>query len=308
MTLPFVALMDLVLLTRLVLISDAPLAARRAVPLIVVQAAGVFLLLRFSIPTFGLAVALAALGGGLWAADGRPRRREPAQSRVDQGRGATRRPDAWYRIRLLFLLADGIALAVFLAPWSRPLVWPWLPGAVRALPGYVIFPTLSRASALQAGTILMGVLLVVNEANLVVRAVLYSAGIKPTPLPPPEERVPAPAEAHPVRRSARWPWSAHRPAPTALTVPRGPAPASATGASETRQLAVGGIIGILERLLVLAVALAGQYSAIAFIIAAKAFARRELEQRAFAEYVLVGTLLSVLLALSVALLMRALGV
>jgi hypothetical protein len=51
--------------------------------------------------------------------------------------------------------------------------------------------------------------------------------------------------------------------------------------------------------------LAGQYTAIGFIVAAKAFARfKELEQRAFAEYVLVGTLLSVLLAVVSALLVR----
>ncbi len=61
----------------------------------------------------------------------------------------------------------------------------------------------------------------------------------------------------------------------------------------------GRIIGILERMLLFAFVLQGQYGAIGFVLAAKAFTRfKALDDRPFAEYVLVGTLLSACLALA----------
>ncbi|MCL2826083.1 MAG: DUF3307 domain-containing protein [Eggerthellaceae bacterium] len=60
----------------------------------------------------------------------------------------------------------------------------------------------------------------------------------------------------------------------------------------------GTMIGILERLIIAVFALCGQPAAIAFVIAAKSLARfKQLENRAFAERYLVGTLTSTLLAL-----------
>jgi len=60
----------------------------------------------------------------------------------------------------------------------------------------------------------------------------------------------------------------------------------------------GRIIGILERGLLYAFVLQAQYGAIGFILAAKAFTRfKALDDRPFAEYVLIGTLLSACLAL-----------
>ncbi len=60
----------------------------------------------------------------------------------------------------------------------------------------------------------------------------------------------------------------------------------------------GRVIGILERILLYAFVLQGQYGAIGFVLAAKAFTRfKALDDRAFAEYVLIGTLLSACLAL-----------
>ena len=71
----------------------------------------------------------------------------------------------------------------------------------------------------------------------------------------------------------------------------------------------GKIIGIIERLLIYQFMLLGAYSTIGFVLAAKGFTRfRELDKRAFAEYVLVGTLLStacaVFIALAVGLMMN----
>jgi hypothetical protein len=61
----------------------------------------------------------------------------------------------------------------------------------------------------------------------------------------------------------------------------------------------GRVIGILERVLIYAFVLGGQFGAIGFTLAAKGFTRfKELENRSFAEYVLIGTLLSSSVALA----------
>jgi len=60
----------------------------------------------------------------------------------------------------------------------------------------------------------------------------------------------------------------------------------------------GRVIGFFERFIVLTFVLLDQYTALAFVLAAKSIARfRELEDRNFAEYYLVGTLASISFAL-----------
>ena len=60
----------------------------------------------------------------------------------------------------------------------------------------------------------------------------------------------------------------------------------------------GFLIGVLERICILTLALLGQFTAISFVIAAKSLARiKQLEDKDFAEKYLVGTLLSVVIAL-----------
>jgi hypothetical protein len=62
----------------------------------------------------------------------------------------------------------------------------------------------------------------------------------------------------------------------------------------------GRVIGLLERVLIYAFVLSGQFGAIGFTLAAKAFTRfKELENRGFAEYVLIGTLLSSSIAMAI---------
>jgi hypothetical protein len=70
---------------------------------------------------------------------------------------------------------------------------------------------------------------------------------------------------------------------------------------DTEEYNAGRAIGILERwLMYLVVLWSDDLSALAFIIAAKGLARfRQLEEKAFAEYMLVGTLLSALAAILV---------
>ena len=68
----------------------------------------------------------------------------------------------------------------------------------------------------------------------------------------------------------------------------------------------GRYIGMLERAIILSLTLADAFTSIAFVLTAKSIARyRELGNRAFAEYYLVGTLLSTLLAILGGLFLKA---
>lgn len=72
-------------------------------------------------------------------------------------------------------------------------------------------------------------------------------------------------------------------------------------------IARGRTIGALERAIALTLVLLGQYGALGLIVAAKSIARfKALEDREFAEYFLVGTLASLLLALAGGLGLKAL--
>lgn len=72
-----------------------------------------------------------------------------------------------------------------------------------------------------------------------------------------------------------------------------------------QQYNTGRVIGMLERLFIYSFALGGQFTAIGFILTAKGVVRyRDFEERGFAEYVLIGTLLSALLAMGAALIIR----
>ena len=84
------------------------------------------------------------------------------------------------------------------------------------------------------------------------------------------------------------------PAPTVVAVPSG-APAR-----------IGATIGALERLLIVAFIMTGAIAAVGFVIAAKTIARfKQLDDRGFAEYYLLGTLASVGVAVSSALVAQA---
>lgn len=72
-----------------------------------------------------------------------------------------------------------------------------------------------------------------------------------------------------------------------------------------QQYNTGRVIGMLERIFINSFAISGQFAAIGFILTAKGVVRyNEFEDRAFAEYVLIGTLLSALLAMAVALVVK----
>jgi hypothetical protein len=69
---------------------------------------------------------------------------------------------------------------------------------------------------------------------------------------------------------------------------------------------IGATIGALERLLIAALILTGAEAAVGFVIAAKTIARfKQLDDRGFAEYYLLGTLASVAVAIGSAVLAQA---
>ncbi len=68
---------------------------------------------------------------------------------------------------------------------------------------------------------------------------------------------------------------------------------------------MGAMIGCLERTLVFALVLFGQWAALGFVIAAKSIARfKELDDKHFADYYLIGTLASMLVAVGTGILVR----
>jgi hypothetical protein len=84
-------------------------------------------------------------------------------------------------------------------------------------------------------------------------------------------------------------------APASAVASSRPAPAHEGHASPAR---IGATIGVLERLLIVLFVVTGSTAAIGFVVAAKTLARfKQLDDRDFAEYYLLGTLASVSVAL-----------
>lgn len=76
---------------------------------------------------------------------------------------------------------------------------------------------------------------------------------------------------------------------------------------DEKEYNAGRVIGMLERVLIYFFVLINQFAAIGFIIAAKGFTRfKEMDEREFAEYVLIGTLLSSISAIFTAMLVHEL--
>ena len=85
-----------------------------------------------------------------------------------------------------------------------------------------------------------------------------------------------------------------------------PSTVAPRGGGHASPARVGATIGIIERLLIATFVLTGAEAAIGFVVAAKTLARfRQLDDRDFAEYYLLGTLASVSVALGSALLAAA---
>jgi len=137
-----------------------------------------------------------------------------------------------------------------------------------------------RLADVEAQAYATGFLLCIQEANLLVRWIIESLDLRPAST----TREPGGAARGPRRRAAQ-----SREAPT-----------------PSREYSRGRVIGTLERIAVYVLVLHGQYEALGLVLAAKGLARfQNLDDRDFAEYFLIGTFLSVVLAGGVALAVKA---
>lgn len=160
--------------------------------------------------------------------------------------------------RLFLGAAELAVLSVWLSPRLGLELCPqFLTTVARVGHWTALSPFLDLLGGPRFQLVLFGLLLSANEANLLIRAMFDWLDLKP--------------------RAAS---------------------AGGPGVLDVGEFNRGRIIGILERVLLYSFVLQAQYGAIGFILAAKAFTRfKALDDRPFAEYVLIGTLLSACLAL-----------
>jgi hypothetical protein len=227
---PFVYALNLLLTTRAVfLLRSGTLTAPRLTLLLLVWLAGLMVFLP--------SPAVAGLFG-CWTVTA------VVQFRAERQAGHT--PAA----RLASLLVCAAVLMVAAAPAFGLRFNPAIATNFVRAGNYVVLPSLREPHLIAFA----GALLVMGEANLVVRLLLSAARMAP--------------------------------------------PSGEVSAAEYN---VGRYIGMLERLLIYIFLLNAAYTAVGLVVAAKSFARfKEMDDRHFAEYVLVGTLTSALLAVLIA--------
>ncbi|HKK47245.1 MAG TPA: hypothetical protein VJ964_17085 [Balneolaceae bacterium] len=168
-----------------------------------------------------------------------------------------RSPEKLNRNRWLILLLHVVVIGILCSPLFN-LKADILPGAILRFVDGIMIPgkDITGSDVVNGQTLLFGLLLVLNEMNIVLRYILGILGLKPLA-----------SEGEEASRS---------------------------------EYNTGRLIGLLERIFVFLFVLLSQYTAIGFILAAKGVARfQDFKSRTFAEYVLIGTLLSTLLALAI---------
>lgn len=180
-------------------------------------------------------------------------------------------------IRLWVLLLQVIVVGVASSASFGLAFRPQINEALRTWPAYFSpFVALARLADVKAQAYATGFLLCVQEANLVVRWIIELLELKP------------------------------------LATDRDRANTAASNAQEDAAAVAeynrGRVIGTLERIAVYVLVIHGQYEALGLVLAAKGLARfNNLDDRDFAEYFLIGTFLSVVLAGAIALATNAIS-
>lgn len=248
-------------------------------------------------------------------------RHEGPQPPDHLGRAWTPQPAGLFLLdQAAHLAVSGWAWAVLLAgtpltsSWTGAvdgLLGSWDRAAVHAVVGSLVVLTSLAILNIRAASLFVGILVRPVEAGhdgehrwggRVAPAVAVS-GVGPAPVAP---------GSRPPDRGRRWsirigPLAAQLTAEPEVTAPE---PVTITAPPSVPDLGtsarVGSTIGILERILVVVFVLTGTDVAIGFVVAAKTLARfKLLDDRAFAEYYLLGTLASVAVAIVSALVGRA---
>ncbi len=170
-------------------------------------------------------------------------------------------------IRTLSLIVTILLLSVFFSPRIALAFNPTPLGVLGSLGQYTTLASpFTATNWARVGTIVMGFLLVLNEANLVLRSQLRRLNMAPRGK------------------------DNNRTGEKGLT---------------QEEYNTGRIIGMLERTIIYIAVLNNEVAAIGLVLAAKAFTRyKEFEDRDFAEYVLIGTLLSAVIAVAVAMVVK----
>jgi hypothetical protein len=168
------------------------------------------------------------------------------------------------------------------------------------LQSHLFFPAALDRAQIAASSIVIAILLfTVRGGTYIVRGCLRKTGT----LPHLSTREAVISMSGPQERAVRLGYIQ-----SDTSAPVSPKPPSSEPAPEFVDLIEinrGRLIGNLERLVLTIVVAAGSYAALAFLVAAKGLIRSEdLRDRDFAEYFLIGSLASVLVALCAGMLMR----
>lgn len=170
-------------------------------------------------------------------------------------------------IRLVFLLLYFIVLGLLISPNTNVRFNPDLLSSILNFEStFVLLTFLIDLDWNHFWFVLTGLLLVLNETNVFIRYLMESLRLAP------------------LRKASRK-----------------------SEEIDMVEYNRGRVIGILERVLIYYFVLNGHLSAVGFVLAAKGVTRfKELDDREFAEYFLIGTLLSSIISGAVALLVRGL--
>ena len=241
---PFVHLMNIILVSRAVYIfKDTPVSRKNFIVMLTIQLAGLFSY-RMNLAWWILFLLLSAQAIVAQLVEMKSKKTEGA--------------------RIGSLVFTVILLSVFFSPWIQLEFNPAPFAILASLQHYtLLFLPIDAARWKELSIFLLGGLLVLNEANLLLRSLLRKLGL----------------------------------------VPQG----SGESGLNQKEYNAGRIIGILERMIIYVAVLNNEVAAIGLVLGAKAFTRfKELDDRSFAEYVLIGTLVSAFLAVSAALMVKAL--
>ena len=173
--------------------------------------------------------------------------------------------------RLLSLIVFALMFSVFSSPMIPIEFRTGLLNVLSKLGDYVIlFKPVSFLGWTLFNLNLMGLLLVLNESNILIRYFFERFRLEPQRLQNADSSKEGDRQTGDLETDSRV---------------------------DEREYNAGRIIGLLERVFIFVAVVNNEFSTIGFILAAKAFARfKELENRSFAEYVLIGTLVSTLIA------------
>jgi Protein of unknown function (DUF3307) len=245
---------------------------------------------------------------------GAARRHEGLAPVQGLGRAWTPLPAAYFVAdQIAHLAAIGLAWGVFLAGQSPTVEWSSAMSQVLAGRDTVAFHGVVLGAVVVVSLVIAnvrgGALLVAT----LVRPIEAATGADASPgtsiaIRPPAQGAVTTSDAQ-VERIRGWSFRIGPLAGRVVADPPAPSDGIAAGDPPPRMSApgqIGATIGVLERLLIVTLLLAGAEAAIGLVVAAKTIARfRLLDDRDFAEYYLLGTLASVSVAIVTALAARA---